>query len=68
VLDTTTQTVVGVLIPVGSGPVAVGVDPAVHRAYVVNNRNSTVSVIDTTTNTAVGTPFPVGSRPLERFP
>ena len=36
VIDTTTNTVVGTPIPVGSGPVAVGVDPTVHRAYVAN--------------------------------
>ena len=36
VIDTTTNTVVGTPIPVGTSPVGVGVDPTVHRAYVAN--------------------------------
>jgi YVTN family beta-propeller protein len=40
------------------------VDPTVHRAYVANRSDNTVSVIDTTTNMAVGTPIPVGTFPV----
>src|SRR4051794_32252255 len=63
VIDTTTNTVVGVPIPVGIQPLGVGVDPTVHRAYVVNLGSNTVSVIDTTTNTVVGGPITVGTLP-----
>ena len=63
VIDTTTNTVVGTPIPVGTSPVGVGVDPTVHRAYVANDGSNNVTVIDTTTNTVVGTPIPVGSSP-----
>jgi YVTN family beta-propeller protein len=63
VIDTTTNTVVGTPIPVGSGPRGVGVDPTVHRAYVANNGSASVTVIDTTTNTVIGGPIPVGSGP-----
>ena len=34
----------------GSGPAAVGVDPIVHRAYVANETNNTVSVNFATSN------------------
>src|SRR6266566_3525362 len=47
VIDTTTNTVVGAPIPVGTQPIAVGVDPTVHRAYVANFMSNTVTVIDT---------------------
>src|SRR5258707_1001279 len=63
VIDTTTNTVVGVPIPVGSSPFAVGVDPTVHRAYVANQGSANVTVIDTTTNTVAGLPIPVGNQP-----
>ena len=45
VIDTTTNTVLGAPIPVGSGPLAVGVDPTVHRAYVANNGSDNVVVL-----------------------
>src|SRR5207244_3019349 len=51
VLDTTTNTVVGAPIPVGSFPRGVGLDPTVHRAYVANLGSSTVTVLDTTAHT-----------------
>jgi YVTN family beta-propeller protein len=40
------------------------VDPTVHRAYVTNNGNNTVSVLDTITNANVGAPIPVGISPV----
>src|SRR5258708_6750122 len=46
-------------IPVGSGPVAVAITPDGTRAYVVNEGDSTISVIDTVTNTVVGSPIGV---------
>jgi YVTN family beta-propeller protein len=63
VIDTTTNTVVGAPIPVGTHPSSVGVDPTVHRAYVANQGSNNVTVIDTTTNAVIGTPIPVGSAP-----
>jgi YVTN family beta-propeller protein len=63
VIDTTTNTVVGAPIPVGSSPEGMGVDPTVHRAFVPNFFSNNVSVIDTTSNTVVGAPIPVGSGP-----
>ena len=62
VIDTTTNTVVGAPIPVGSLPFGVGVDPNAHRAYVANLGSNTVRVIDTTTN-FVSAPIPVGNTP-----
>ena len=47
----------------GVDPIAVGVDPTVHRAYVANQGSNNVTVIDTTTNPVVGAPIPVGSQP-----
>jgi YVTN family beta-propeller protein len=64
VIDTTTNTVVGTPIPVGTNPHGVGVDPTVHRAYVANDGANSVTVIDTTTNTVVGAPIPVGGHPI----
>jgi YVTN family beta-propeller protein len=65
VIDTTTNTVVGAPIPMGSFPGGVGVDPTVRRAYVANGSAAgTVIVIDTMTNTVVGAPIPVGSTPF----
>ena len=65
VIDTTTNTIVGAPIPVGTLPFGVGVDPTVHRAYVTNHGSNKVTVIDTTTN-VVGSPIPVGTRPPAR--
>jgi YVTN family beta-propeller protein len=63
VIDTTTNTVVGLPIPAGTGPTGVGVDPTVHRAYVTNQTSNSVSVIDTLTNTNLVAPIPVGTNP-----
>src|SRR4051794_37942675 len=65
VIDTTTNTVVGTPIPVGSGPHGIGVDPTVHRAFVANFGGSVgdVTVIDTQTNAVVGTPIVIGGDP-----
>src|SRR5207237_343985 len=62
VIDTTTNTVLGAPIPVGTNPRGVGVDPIVHRAYLSNLSSHDVTVIDTTTN-LVGGPHPAGTQP-----
>ncbi|MEI6253773.1 MAG: Ig-like domain-containing protein [Mycobacteriaceae bacterium] len=64
VIDTTTNTVVGSPITVGSKPYTVAVSRDGARVYVVNYGDGTVSVIDTTTNTVVGSPISVGVRPF----
>ena len=65
VLDLTTNTVVGLPISVGIGPVKVAITPDGNTAYVVNSRTGSdnVSAIDLTTNTVVGSPIPVGTNP-----
>src|SRR5437762_11028890 len=50
-------------IPVGLGPLAVGVNATTNRIYVANNNDNTVSVIDGLTNAVVAT-IPVESFPL----
>jgi YVTN family beta-propeller protein/probable HAF family extracellular repeat protein len=50
-------------IPVGSGPVGIGLGPNGNVAYVANYQGNSVSVINTTTNSVVGT-IPVGTSPL----
>ncbi|MBA3947123.1 MAG: YncE family protein [Herpetosiphonaceae bacterium] len=42
-------------IRVGRQPIGVAVDPRIHRAYVGNSLDNTVSVIDTITNSVVDT-------------
>jgi YVTN family beta-propeller protein len=42
-------------VPVGQGPLAVGVNPDTNRVYVANSWSDDVSVIDTTTNEVVAT-------------
>src|SRR5262249_53281829 len=64
VIDTKTNTVVGLPILVGNGPTGVAVGPDGRFAYLTNYRGTTVSVIDTATNTAVSSPIPVGANPL----
>ena len=44
-----------VVIPVGSYPRSVVVNPVTNRVYVTNNGDTTVSVIDGSTNTVVAT-------------
>jgi YVTN family beta-propeller protein len=63
VFDTTgdVETPLG-LIPVSSGAVDVVVNPALHRAYVANYADDTVSAIDTRRDIVIGT-VPVGDRP-----
>jgi len=62
VIDTNTNTVTGVPIPVGDFPVGIAYDSANERMYVANRGDGTVSVIDTNTNTVIDT-IPVGSVP-----
>jgi YVTN family beta-propeller protein len=62
VIDTATNTVVGVPIPVGSAPASVAVNPEGTRVFVSNEDSDTVSVIDTNTNTVIST-IPVGNNP-----
>jgi YVTN family beta-propeller protein len=63
VIDTTTNTVIAT-IAVGDAPLAVAVNPAGTRAYVVNGSGSgSVSVIDTATNTVIAT-IAVGKSPM----
>jgi len=50
-------------IPVGNGPVGVGVNPVTNMVYVSNLSNDTVSVINGNTNTFLTTVF-VGKEPI----
>ncbi|MDI6736025.1 MAG: hypothetical protein QME42_07520, partial [bacterium] len=61
--DTTTNSVIGSPIPVGSFPRGVAITPDGRYAYVTNRGSNNVSVIDTTTNSVIGSPIPVGSFP-----
>jgi YVTN family beta-propeller protein len=62
VIDTTTNTVVGTPILVGTAPWGVAVTPDGKHAYVANLNSNNISAIDTATNTVVG--IPVGANPL----
>src|SRR6266481_3996176 len=62
VIDTATNTVTGLPIPVGILPRGVAVTPDGGKVYVANTGSNTVSVIDTATNSVVGT-IPVGNGP-----
>lgn len=53
-IDTTTNTVVGAPITVGSYATAVAASPAAQRVYVADYYDNKVYAIDTTTNTVVG--------------
>src|ERR1700731_5405963 len=55
VIDTATNTVVGIPIPVGREPFGVAVTPDGKHAYVANRGSNNVSVIDTATNMVVAT-------------
>src|ERR1700730_16017656 len=55
VIDTATNTVVGIPIPVGKEPFGVAVTPDGKHAYVANRGSNNVSVIDTATNKVVAT-------------
>lgn len=50
-------------VPVGTGPVGVGLNPSGTVAYVANYEGNSVSAIDTTTETVFAT-IPVGNSPL----
>jgi YVTN family beta-propeller protein len=62
VIDTTTNTVVGSAIAVGTLPVGVAVTPDGSQVYVTNVLDDTVSVIATASNTV--TTIPVGLAPF----
>src|SRR5438270_563861 len=64
VIDTTTNTVIGSAIPVGSTPVGVAITPDGSKVYVTNLNDKTVSVIATATDTVIGSPIPVGNQPF----
>lgn len=49
-------------VPTGEIPCAVALNPAKHRAYVVNHASDSVTVVDTQSRTVVAT-IPVGSSP-----
>ncbi|MFZ3327281.1 MAG: beta-propeller fold lactonase family protein, partial [Methylocella sp.] len=55
VIDTATNTVVGLPIPVGADPQQLAVTPDGTHVYVANAEDNTVSVIRTATNTVVKT-------------
>ena len=65
VIDTATNTVVGLPIPVGVSPTGVAVTPDGTKVYVTNSNvaDNTVSVIKTATNTVVKT-VPAGRGPV----
>ena len=78
VIDTATNTVVGLPIPVGKEPFGVDVTPDGKHAYVANRGSNNVSVIDAATNKVVATvavgnvPFNVavtrmGTTPMSRM-
>ncbi len=62
VIDTTTNTVVGLPIAVGTLPVGIVVTPDGSKVYVANVNSNNVSVIRTSTNTVIAT-IPVGAGP-----
>src|ERR1700731_1475597 len=55
VIDTATNTVAGIPIPVGSEPFGVTITPDGKHAYVANRGSNNVSVIDTATKMVVAT-------------
>ena len=63
VIDTATNMVVGLPIPVGSLPNDVAITPDGARAYVANFNSNNVSVISTRTNMVIAT-IPVGDEPF----
>jgi YVTN family beta-propeller protein len=78
VIDTATNTVVGIPIPVRREPFGVAVSPDGKHAFVANRGSNNVSVIDTAKNTVVATvavgnvPFNVavtrmGTTPMSRM-
>ena len=67
VIDTATNTVVGLPIPVGNAPETLAVTPNGTKVYVTNVGDNTVSVIKTATNTVVAT-VPAGGGPVAVTP
>jgi YVTN family beta-propeller protein/autotransporter-associated beta strand protein len=63
VINTTTNTVVGLPIPVGKRASGIAITPDGKFAYVTNTDSNTVSVINTATNLVLGS-IPVGSEPV----
>ena len=63
VIDTASNTIIGLPIPVGDGANRNAITPDGSRVYVTNFVDSTVSVIETTINTVIGSPIPVGAGP-----
>ena len=63
VIDTASNTVVGVPITVGNQPISITFTPSGSRAYVANQNSNTVTVIDTASNTVVGMPIAVEISP-----
>jgi YVTN family beta-propeller protein len=63
VIDTLTNTMVGMPIPVGSDPTGIAITPDGSKVYVTNEADNTVSVIDTATNIVVAV-LPVGNAPF----
>jgi YVTN family beta-propeller protein len=59
-----TQLTVRSFVPVGNNPVAVAARFDGLKAYVLNNGDSTVTVVSTQDNSAVGSPIPVGASPV----
>ena len=55
VIDTATNTVVGIPIPVGFNPMGIAITPDGQHAYVANSFDGTVSVISTASNSVVAT-------------
>ena len=64
VIDTRHNTVLDTIIIVGNRPVGVGVDTVLHRAYITNSQDGTVSVLDLTPSHHLGPPIRVGSNPV----
>jgi YVTN family beta-propeller protein len=58
------QLVARAFVPVGNNPIAVAARTDGVKAYVVNNGDSTISVVSTQDNATVGTPIPVGASPV----
>jgi YVTN family beta-propeller protein len=63
VIDTATNTVVGIPIPVGREPFGLDVTPDGKHAYVANRGSNNLSVIDTASNLVVATVV-VGNVPI----
>lgn len=64
VIDTTTDTVVGLPIAVGTFPVGIAITPDGSKAYVTNRTANTVSIIDIATNTVIGSTITGFTQPI----